>query len=195
MDPITIAGSFATIVGLIGQFRGERNSQERLELNEFLGWLIENQRADMKDLIQSHEGMSGGIKLLLAEHHDSLQSKLDGIESALANYASKLPGFSDLVGAMRPDSILSPQAWSILKQFSKSQASKVLELKTFDGTSLMYLDSPTENEMQIAEPRFLEDDLANLVEIQLLRHSLNSKGDNLYTYTRAANRLIEADDS
>ena len=71
----------------------------------------------------------------------------------------------------------------------------MLELKTFEGTALMYLDSPSDREMEISESRFLEDDLATLVEFGLLRHSLNTKGDNLYIYTRAANRLIEAHDS
>ena len=44
--------------------------------------------------------------------------------------------------------------------------------------------------MQIEDERFLEDDLATLVELNLVRHDYNDIGGDLYLYTRAASDLI-----
>ena len=39
MDPILFSTTFATIVGLIGQFRSDRGSSEQANFNEFSTWL------------------------------------------------------------------------------------------------------------------------------------------------------------
>jgi len=39
MDPLTISMTFATIVGLICNFKSERVSSSKDEYNDFIGWL------------------------------------------------------------------------------------------------------------------------------------------------------------
>jgi len=46
--------------------------------------------------------------------------------------------------------------------------------------------------MNISDHRFLEDDLKTLVELGLLRHDLNGKGQNLYIFTRSASELVKS---
>ena len=50
-------------------------------------------------------------------------------------------------------------------------------------------------DVEITEQRFLEDDLRSLIELHLLRHDVNSDGNNLYLYTRLAAQLIHSIDS
>lgn len=153
-------------------------------------WLVDTNHKEVKALIESNTKTAIGIKALLNQNHDVLIQKLDALDSALSSFGSLIPGFSDISSGLYPSGgQLSEQAKEILSQFQKSGASKILELRTYDGIDLMYLDS-NEREMKISDPRFLEDDLKTLVELGLLRHDLNGKGDNLYIFTRTASELV-----
>lgn len=190
MEPISVATAFASVIGLLGQFQASRGSADQADFNEFLQWLVDSNHEEVKSLIESNTKTAIGIKALLNQNHDVLLQKLDALDSALSSFGSLIPGFSDISSGLYPSrSQLSEQAKEILSQFQSSGASKILELRTFDGVELMYLDG-NEREMKISDPRFLEDDLKTLVELGLLRHDFNRKGDNLYIFTRTASELV-----
>jgi len=192
MEPVSVATAFASIVGLLGQFQASRGSKDQAGFNEFLQWLVDSNHEEVKSLIEGNTRTSIGIKALLNQKHDILVQKLDALDSALSSFGSLIPGFSDISGGLYPEgSQLSTQAKEILAQFQDSGASKILELHTYDGVDLMYLDG-NESEMKISDHRFLEDDLKTLVELGLLRHDLNGKGQNLYIFTRAASELVRS---
>lgn len=191
MDPLSIASAFATIVGLIGQFRGERSSRIQSTLDDFMKWLIESNHNELKELLENNAQASEGIKNILQEDRELFLEKLESINRALLSFASGISGFSAVAEAINPNAILSNQAISILTQFENYEASKVLENHTFDGMSLLFLDGNGGN-IEFHEPRFIEDDLKSLVELGLLRHDYNSKGENLYVFTRAASGLIKS---
>ena len=117
--------------------------------------------------------------------------KLDSINNALVSYSSVFGGFSEVAPALNPGMELSEQAKSLLIQFDKSQGSKILEVHSFEGMALIVLDGKDQN-INVTEPRFVEDDLKILIELGLLRHDYNSNGENLYIYTRAASSLVKA---
>lgn len=183
-----IAESFATIVGLLGQYRSEKGAQDQLEYNDFMEWLAKANHTELKGLIELNTNATTYIKSLLNQDHEIFKKKLDKIDAALTAFASTVEGFSELAKAVNPDALLSEQAVSILEQFQESGATKVIELKMLSGTEYMFLEAS--GNLEIAEPRFVEDDLRTLVEYGLLRHDYNSKGDNLYIFTRAASRLV-----
>jgi hypothetical protein len=193
MEPLSGATAFATIISLIGQFRSERSSSKDAEFNDFLTWLVEAKHDEIKKLVENNTEASRGIKLLLEEKYNSLMEKLETLDKTLASYSSHISGFSDITLALKPKSILSDQAFSILKQFEESGASELLEDKVYGGTLLMYIDG--NGNMEIENPRFLEDDLRTLVELGLLRHNYNPKGKNIYIFTRKASAIIKAENS
>lgn len=43
MEPLITAGAFATIIGLICNFKNERRSVSENEYDDFVGWLNEKQ--------------------------------------------------------------------------------------------------------------------------------------------------------
>lgn len=190
MDPLSLASAFATIVGLIGQFRGEKSGQEQATLHDFMQWLIETNHEELKKLLENNSKASEGIKNILQEDRELFLEKLEGINNALLSFASGVSGFSSLAEAINPDALLSKQAISILTQFEDKQASKALEANSFGGMTLLLLDGASGN-IEYDEPRFIEDDLKSLIELGLLRHDYNSKGDNLYIFTRAASSLVK----
>lgn len=190
MDPLSLASAFATIVGLIGQFRGERAGKTQLSLEDFQQWLEESHQNDIKSLLDQQSKMVEGIKIMLAEDRDIFLAKIQSINNALIAYSSPINGFSQIAEALNPNFCLSDQAISILKQFEDAEASKVLNHNTRAGLSLMFIDGKG-GSIAVTEQRFLESDLNNLVSLGLLIHSLSSKGSNLYTITREASNLVK----
>lgn len=188
---MAIAESFAAIVALIGQYRSENSSHKQSDFNEFMEWLAKANHSEIKDLLLLNTKATIGIKAILNQDRELFSDQLERIDNALASFSSKFEGFSDLAIALRPASALSEQAISILKQFDKSGASKILEHKIHGGNLYFYIDGPG-GQMEISEPRFIEDDLKCLLELGLLRHDYNSKGGNLYIYTRQAASLVSA---
>jgi len=192
MDPLTSATLFATIVSLIGQFRSERsNASNTIETSEFMSWLSTNSHEDIKQMLESNTSAIMSIKSLLSINHEVLIEKLECLDKALATYASVLPEFSNLANNLRPNTLLSDQAINILKQFHKSNGSKILEMR-MQGYLLLQIIDGNGGQIEAEDQRFVEDDLKTLVEHRLLRHELNSSGKNMYIFTRVASNFVDS---
>jgi len=191
VEPLTSATAFATIISLIGQFRTEHSSQETVNEQQFLEWLENSHHNDLKKLLELNTTATIGIKALLNEDREIVLEKLENIDNILASFASGVTGLSNIAEAINPEAIISNQALSILSQVEASNGSKFLELHSFGGMKLLILDGNGGN-IDIIDPRFLSDDLFRLVELKLLRQELNSKGDNLYIFTRAASMFVNS---
>lgn len=189
MEPLTSATAFASVISLLGQFIAERQTSKTLEADEFMSWLSDNRHDEIKQLLELNTNSTISIKALLAVNHEELISKLETLDNALAIYASGISGFSDLAGDLRPNSILSEQALSILKQLDESGGSRLLESK-LRGVTLHILDAP--GQIAIDDQRFAVDDLNTLVRYGLLLQDYNDNGDNLYTFTRAASDIVSS---
>jgi hypothetical protein len=183
-----IAESFAAIVGLLVQYRSEKGNQDQLEFNDFMVWLTNANHTKIKELLELNVNATIYIKAILNQDHKIFKEKLDKIDAAITAFASTIDGFDVLANAINPDATLSAQAVNILEQFEEAGAIRVLELKMMEGTEYIFLE--TSGNLVISEPRFVDDDLKTLLEYGLLRHDYNSKGQNLYIYTRAASRLV-----
>lgn len=184
MDPLTLAGSFATIVGLMADFASSRGHKDVLEIREFLDWLGSHGHNELKGLIESNHATTISIKASLAEGKDELLQQLSKIEGMLGALTVGQGPLEELAISLRPDSVISQQGAEILQSYEQTQAGKALEQHTFNGTYLLFLDGNGNGAYQPSDPRFFSTDLDELVELRLLTLSHNGKGQRIFQLTR-----------
>jgi len=85
---------------------------------------------------------------------------------------------------------LSQQALSILRQFVESGDEQFFYANWGGGQWSLQLCHGEQNQIEVTEPRFIEDDLNQLVARKLLTMEYNPDGHVIYVITRNAVRLI-----
>lgn len=110
--------------------------------------------------------------------------KLDLITDALATLLRGLDEYRGLMSVIAPDTELSEQGVSILRQFVNSTLKEIFISKLINGQ--VHLSGG----IKVDDPRFLEDDLSTLAQLGLLSLRYNSKGDPVYGITRNAVKLL-----
>jgi hypothetical protein len=184
---MTAASAFASVVGLLHDFVAARREGERATVEDFRIWLAEHQHAELANAIAQNSQTLISIKALLALDHADLAARFDRVDRAIVAIAGSIDGFGALAAALRPQAVLSAQALDLLRAYQRSGASKGMELRSLSGPRrFMLLDSQNDGQFEIVDPQFFSDDLATLVELGLLRLSSNSRGEPVYTFTRAA---------
>ena len=189
VEAFTAATTFATIVGLLSNFKSERKSSSDDEYKEFVSWLDEKRHKSLLDEITSNHLLGLGIKSLLNQNHEVVLQKLSALDETLLVLSSSIGGFKEISNALAPNIELSEQALSIIDQLNSTGGSSFLESKTFDGTSFLFMD--TQGSLEIKESRFIEDDLTQLVNLELLLLDFSSKGNRIFRITRLAVRLLD----
>ncbi|MFX0141150.1 MAG: hypothetical protein ACFFDN_46355 [Candidatus Hodarchaeota archaeon] len=188
MEPITYAGAFSTIVGLICNFRSERKSEKQLDLKDFLNWLSDK-HDEIKNLIEDNINISSGIESILKEERLVFIEKLTKIDNALASISCASGLFGKLATAVKPNSGISDQAINIIRQLHNYHASGLIKLSEEVGKKAIYMKEG--GPIEIDDPRFLYDDLHILVEHDLLRLIVHEGGKQEFKITRNAIRFLE----
>ncbi len=192
MDPLSTATTFANIVSLIAGFLAERRSSGAASYDEFMKWLTINNHNELLRLLNQNGATVVSIKALLNRNNDELALRLQALDSSIAQLASGFEQFRDIALAIYPHADLSTQALSMLEQFVRSGASKMVAVEYMDlAMSLQYLDGPG-GKLSYTEPRFVEDDLTTLVKLGFLRQISNGAGGYIYAVTRNAVRYVDA---
>lgn len=191
MEPLTAATTFATIVGLLSNFMAEERATSDDEYKEFLAWLHQKRHRALLDEINSNHLLDLSIKGLLSKNHGQVMDALNFLNESVSVIASRISGLREISLAVSPNSELSPQAVSILTQLDSSGGSFFLELRTFDGTDYEIMDG-NGGSIEIHEPRFVDDDLATLSALGLLRPDFNSHGYRIWRITREAAKLVKS---
>jgi len=194
MEPLTLATAFATIVGLICNFKQERKDLREATKKEFLLWLDEHRHEETKEYIERNISLSQAIDNLLRQNHEELIECLDYIGNRITALSSSISGLGEIAHAINPDYELSEQGISILRQLVNSGSEAFLKLSHLDKRSA-FLILLSGGNIECNEDRFINDDLKSLVELNLLNLRLNRKGDEVYGITRNAVVLIEMIDS
>lgn len=193
MDPMTAAASFATIVGLLSNYKSERSGTQ---LSEFIEWLKEKCHEDVAQSIERNQMLGLQLESVLAVNHQELLERLDTLDRILASVSLHVEIFSPLAGTMRPDSVLSEQAHSIIKQFSDSGSEECWEQKTINSTRYYFIrnrdGTGSGGVLEISEPRFIEDDLNTLLELGIIRVDYGSKGTRKFIITRQAVQIANS---
>jgi hypothetical protein len=176
--------SFATIIGLVCNFKSEQRSASEDEYKEFTEWLDTKRHKDIIEELHSNHLLGLSVKNLLSQNHDSIMIKLNGLDKSLVELASQIDGFKEIASAVSPNIGLSEQAISILQQFDKTGGSVFLEIPYKGGTDYQVMDA--QGHINVTDQRFINDDLDKLCTLGLLTPDSNKSGGRLFRITRAA---------
>lgn len=194
MDLMAGATVLAQIVSLIAIFSGERASGKIDQKQDFLAWLVANNHEELRRLLENNKQAVAAIEALLSENQQALLARLANIDEMLAKMLSRTEGFRAIVTALNPAAELSEQAVNILRQLDRSGASGFSELKNMRlGHVYFYLNA--KGSVEYSDKRFLDDDLATLVELGLLRLDYGSDGSRIFRYTRTGAGLLRTIDA
>ncbi len=192
MDPLTAAGSFASIVGLVANFASGRGHQDVLEIREFMEWLRFHGHHEVLAQIESNAAATASIKAALSEGKHELLARLGNIESLLTALTIDQGSLHALAVSVNPARSLSPQSIAILHAFEQASAGKALLMQDLEGESLIFLDGARQSSYSPSEPRFFLADLKELVELQLLEADRNGQGKKLFLVTRRGATVASA---
>lgn len=183
MDPLALSGAFATIVGLLSNFKAERSGSD---LSDFMSWLREQHQEHVAQAISQNQALSTELSALLATKHDELVARITAMNDQISRVASQIEGFSGLAKLLRPAPSLSHQAKFVLQQIVESGAKFVMEhkLSTGEPTEFIFMDGGV-GEVQYDEPQFINEDFEALVSMGLLRLEFASKGSRKFVPMRA----------
>lgn len=191
MEPITLASTFASIVGLICNFKQEKKDQKSSKSRDFLDWLEYHRYHKLKEQISRSHDLLRAIEELLKQDYKLIIERLNQIDNILASLASHIEGMQGLINVLKPQALLSDQVINILRQLVNSNFKEFGRIETSDGIYLTFLGG---DDLEIKEPRFLDDDLNSLTKLGLLLPRIGSRGTNFFGITRNAVKLINAID-
>lgn len=193
--PIELASGFATIVSLLISFKNERQGSHQATFQDFRNWLEENSQTEILREVEGDLNLQEGVKGLLRESHQEVMKKLEGLDTTLAAVSRHLSGFEHISIATHPETILSDQAVSIMRDLYESGGEFLIESQSINADNrLIIAGNRNSSEVTVKEPRFLEDDLSNLVKYGFLRLDFAPKGERTFYITRQAARYIKSVD-
>lgn len=120
--------------------------------------------------------------------------KLDQIGDILTSLLGRMDEFKGLAAAVAPNAQLSDQAIFILRQFVESGAQQFSYMHLGSEAWSMQISQGEQSQIGVIEPRFIVDDLNQLVALQLITETPHGENRWLYGITRSAVRLIESID-
>lgn len=191
MDPLTAAGAFATLVGLVCNFKAERSSGS---LDAFIVWLQEKHHEDIAVAIQRDANLLESLRALFATNHAELIERIGRLDEAMSAVAAHVGTFSSVARSLRPSLELSDQAVSMLRQLVDSQAKEIWEMKKNTGEPDEYLlmGGVGKGPVKYDEPLFIDDDFRTLCALGLLQAKVSPNGTRMFGLTRAAVAFVAA---
>ncbi len=189
MEPVA---AFATIVGLLRIFKQERGDRNKADHQTFMEWLDYHHHEELKSLIVNTAALRTEVDKILAADHAAMLEKLDDIQTIVAQLLSRVDEFRGLSLAVAPGASLSEQAVSVLRQFAHSGADFLFYANYGGGQFALQPENGAP--LQVSEPRFLKNDLDQLVALGLFSVECNSQGDPLFSLTRNGMRYLQAID-
>ncbi|WNO10498.1 hypothetical protein [Teredinibacter sp. KSP-S5-2] len=184
MEPMVAAGAYATVVGLICNYRAE--SKNKASLDDFMHWLEVHGHNESKDLIESNYKTTISIKALLNQKSEIFTERFNQIDLILAKISSQVEGLDSLAEAIYPESRLSDQALKILSELDESGSSHFYILESADQPPL--IDFCVGKGMYCDEERFMEADIESLVSAGFLTLRYN-RGQQYYITREAVDYL------
>lgn len=187
MDAITLANSFAAIVGLLVTFQSTR---DEANISEFLEWLRENNNANTANIIENDIELQQQLSAFIGQNHDAVMSQLSKLNNLMVSVASRIDGLSGLASKFDVNHGLSNQAISVLRQFVDSNSKSIFRIETMDGEVNYLLTS--DGNIEYDDDRFIDADVQSLVENRLIVKENSPSGDSIYGITRQAVAFIDS---
>ena len=187
MDAITLAGSFASIVGLLVSFQSIR---DEANISDFLEWLRENNNTNTAHIIENNAELQQQLSIFISQNHDEVMMQLSTLNNLMVSIASRMDGLSGLALKFNDTYGLSDQAIGVLRQFVNSKSKSIYRVETIDGEVNYLLMS--DGNIEYDDSRFIDADVQSLVDNKLITKEALSSSDFSYGITRQAVVFIES---
>lgn len=187
MNPIDASAVFATIVGLICNWKQERGSQATDRYQDFMTWLVQHNFNDLKERIYQSEELQRDLTVLLQQDLTVINDKLDIIAGSISAVADKIDFLSLTSRTLGADTdALSEQATEIIKIFDQLEAQRMIYSNSFH--QCIYDFKP----VAFQDKRFVLADIQSLEKMNFLRHVEHSNsGDPIYVITRQGSAFAQ----
>lgn len=119
MDPITASTAFATIIGLICNFRQERSGSAALDHRNFIEWLEYHRHEEIKDLLATNDHLKTEVDKLLQQGQGQILDQLAHANGLLAQLLCRVDGLSGIAQILAPAPEFSGQA-ILMEQLEQS---------------------------------------------------------------------------
>lgn len=189
MDAITLANSFATIVGLLVSFQSIR---EEANINDFLEWLRENNNENTAMIIEHDIELQRQLSVFISQNHDEVMEQLSKLNSLMVSVASRMDGLSGLASKFDNSHGLSEQAINVLRQFVNSNSKSIYRFETIDGE--VHYSLMSDGNIEYDDNRFIDADFQSLVDNKLITKTSLSANEYSYGITRQAVAFVESFD-
>ena len=199
-------GAFATLVGLICNFKSESRAISDNEYKEFSKWLDKHRHTKIIEELNINHLLSLNVKSLLNQSHEVVVKKLKSLDFSITQLASQIDGLKDIAKVISPTAELSNQALKIIKAMNTSSSYILAEVpcigKTRYGLSndneyRIFLtrigpDFP-QSDLQwlnISEEMYFHDDLISLVKLGLISEKMENYGGRSFRITRLSKSYL-----
>ncbi len=167
----------ATLVGLIHTWKSERTTPKNAKRADFHDWLMRHQFDQLAEMINSNTELSQAIDATLQSNHEEVMGALKRIESIIGSAMASSRTLGP-IGKVIPR--LSDQVIHFLTAINAANATEVLITHPEDGNKSLCILDGDGGIIEAIDPRFLIDDVAQMIELGLLR----SGGRDLLYITR-----------
>ena len=193
MEPLSLATSFATIIGLIGLYKQEHKEKNSADKDTFLQWLESHKHEEFVEQIRSSPDALNEIEKALSEDHEIIITKLNKIDVLLSTLSRNMDLLGGLAASLHQSVDISDQAIDIIRQLVNSSNSDFLKHTSGAITNALILMQGG-GRINFEDPIFINDDLDTLVNYGLLKLRYGPKGSEIYSITRDAAKLIDSID-
>ncbi len=104
MDPLTAAGTYATIVGLVCAYKNEKRAAKDQNREVFLAWLQTQKHDDLKEFILRTAELPSQIDILLKEDSETILRRLNELRDSVVSLPNRIDHLKELVAAAQPRS-------------------------------------------------------------------------------------------
>lgn len=185
------AFAFATLVGLICNFRQEKGAREALDHQKFIEWLEHHRHEELKNLVVSQTALRTEVDNLLQRDMVQVLHKMNELSGIMVSMMGRLDEFKSLTAVAVPKAELSDQAVMILCIFAKSNSDRLWYSNDWNGNWSLMPDN-AEASIGVYEPRFIRDDLIQLGAMDFLEVASNGQNRLTCQLTRSGSRFVQA---
>lgn len=198
IDPEIIMGGVnwsVQLIGLLSAWKQDRTATSDDQFQDFMIWLENHNFHELSRKIFESEEVNRELHALLSLSIGEINGKLDAIALAIGGLTAQIDGLNSLDRAVFADkSTLSTQAREILKLFAdrKNDTTMLFTGGGIHGENLLVF-FPSQFAVTMDEPRFLENDLEDLLAAGLIMLSdYSNSGNPIYSMTRPGAQLAKS---
>jgi hypothetical protein len=187
MEPLALSNAFATIVGLLVDFKSERSDAT---LSEFMSWLREQHQEQVAQSIARDKALATELTSLLRVNHGDLVAHLASINKQISMMSRKVDDLSAYAKTQSRSAEISNQAKSVLRQIVSSGSNLIIENENNAGQMVYLCGGGSIDCIQFDEPLFIKEDFNHLLKLGFLKIERYSGSARFFVPTRAGVHFV-----